>query len=92
MKKPLPMLVLAAAVLAPPAATAKEVTTTLTIRGWTCEGCARKTERELEKLAGVVSVAVDDEKRTARVTYDDTKVKPADLTKAVAASGFKLAK
>lgn len=61
---------------------------TLRVTGWSCEGCSSHTEGEIKKLAGVQSVKTDLKAGTAQVTYDETKVTPADLEKAVAAAGY----
>jgi copper chaperone CopZ len=87
-----PIIAALVLLVVPLASSAKEVTVTVGVRGWTCEGCAQKTEKLLRKIDGVVAVKTDDQKRTAQVTYDDAKVKLGDLHKAVVASGFKVAK
>ena len=51
-----------------------------------------KTEAKLKQVNGVESASVDREKNQVTVKYDDTKVKHADLEKAVADSGFAITK
>jgi copper chaperone CopZ len=57
-----------------------------------CGACPAKTEQALKKVDGVKSVKTDQSKGIAEVTYDDSKVKVAQLETAVTASGFKVAK
>lgn len=67
-------------------------TETLKVSGWKCEKCPPKTEAKLKQVNGVESASVDREKNQVVVKYDDTKVKHADLEKAVADSGFAVTK
>ena len=70
------------------AALAGEKTETLNVSGWHCGGCAAKTESALRDVKGVQSASADKVTKQVTVTYDDAKVKHADLEKAVADSGF----
>jgi copper chaperone CopZ len=70
------------------AAFAEPKTETLKVSGWHCAGCAARTESSLKDLKGVTTAAADKRKMEVTVTYDDSKVKRADLEKAVADSGF----
>ena len=63
-------------------------TETIKVTGWHCAGCAAKTETALKEVKGVNAVATDKDKKEVRVTYDDSKVKRADLDKAIAEAGF----
>jgi copper chaperone CopZ len=67
-------------------------TETIKVSGWKCEKCPAKTEAKLKQLNGVESASADREKGQVVVKYDDSKVKAADLDKAVADSGFAVAK
>jgi copper chaperone CopZ len=67
---------------------AAEKTDTIKVSGWHCGGCAARTEAALKDVKGVTSVASDKAKNEVKVTYDDSKVKRADLEKAIADSGF----
>ena len=69
-------------------AIAAEKTETIKVNGWHCGGCAAKTESALREVKGVTTVASDKAKKEVTVTFDDAKVKRADLDKAIAASGF----
>src|SRR3954470_7495628 len=67
---------------------AAEKTDTIKVSGWHCGGCAARTESALKDVKGVSAVAADKTKKEVKVTYDDAKVKRADLEKAIADSGF----
>ncbi len=87
MKKLIAGLVLALST----AALAGEKTETIKVSGWHCGGCAARTESALKDVKGVQSVEADKHKKEVRVTYDDSKVKHADLEKAITDSGFTVA-
>jgi Cu+-exporting ATPase len=70
------------------AALAGEKTDTIKVSGWHCGGCAARTESALKDVKGVESVTSDKFKKQVVVKYDDSKVKRADLEKAIADSGF----
>ncbi|HTO97821.1 MAG TPA: heavy-metal-associated domain-containing protein [Myxococcales bacterium] len=74
------------------AAFAEMKTETLKVSGWKCEKCPAKTEAKLKAVNGVQSASADREKGQVTVKYDDAKAKHADLEKAVADSGFAVAK
>jgi copper chaperone CopZ len=67
-------------------------TETVKVNGWKCEKCPAKTEAKLKAVNGVESATADREKNQVVVKYDDSKTKHADLEKAVADSGFAVAK
>ena len=67
---------------------AGEKTETIKVSGWHCGGCAAKTESALKDVKGVTTVLADRNKKSVTVTYDDSKVKRADLEKAITDSGF----
>jgi copper chaperone CopZ len=90
MKKVIPGLLLASALSF--GAFAAEKTDTIKVSGWHCGGCAARTEAALKDVKGVTSVSSDKNKRVVKVTYDDSKVKRADLEKAIADSGFSMEK
>jgi copper chaperone CopZ len=71
---------------------AGEKTETIKVSGWHCGGCAARTESALKDVKGVESVSSDKAKKEVVVKYDDTKVKRADLEKAISDSGFAVAK
>ena len=74
------------------AASAGEKTETLKVSGWHCGGCAARTESALKDLKGVQTVTSDKARKEVVVKYDDAQVKHADLEKAIADSGFAVAK
>jgi copper chaperone CopZ len=73
-------------------ALAAEKTETIKVSGWHCGGCAARTEAALKDVKGVSNVSADKTKKEVVVTYDDSKVARADLDKAIADSGFEVAK
>ena len=86
MKKLIAGFILAAGLAT--AALAAEKTETIKVSGWHCGGCAARTESALKDVKGVTAVASDKIKKEVVVKYDDTKVKRADLEKAITDSGF----
>lgn len=74
------------------AAFAGEKTETVKVSGWHCGGCAARTESALKDVKGVTTVSSDKAKKSVTVTYDDTKVKHADIEKAITDSGFSVDK
>ncbi len=60
----------------------------LRIEGMTCGHCVMNVKKELGKLEGlkVEDVSVG----TARVQYDETKVRPEDLARAIDEAGYRL--
>jgi copper chaperone len=60
----------------------------LTIEGMSCQHCVMHVRKELSKISGLVIEEVQIGK--ARVQYDDTKVSPKHLEKAVHEAGYKL--
>jgi copper chaperone CopZ len=74
------------------AALANVKTESIKVSGWKCEKCPAKTEAKLKAVNGVESASADREKGQVVVKYDDSKVKKADLEKAIADSGFTAAK
>lgn len=71
---------------------AAEKTETIKVTGWHCAGCSAKTESALTEVKGVKTAVADKTNNQVRVTYDDSKVKRADLDKAIADAGFTTAK
>jgi copper chaperone CopZ len=74
------------------AALAEAKTETLKVSGWKCDKCPPKTAAKVQAVSGVQSATADRAKGELVVTYDDSKAKRADLEKAVADSGFSVAK
>ena len=72
------------------AALAGEVTQTMHVSGWHCEGCAGKTESALKGAKGVKSATANLDKKEVQVTYDDTQTKKADLEAIVTKQHYKV--
>ena len=62
----------------------------LKISGMSCATCAKTIEKSLLRLDGVTSAQVNLGNETAVVEYDPTKLKLADLEKAVTDAGYKV--
>jgi copper chaperone CopZ len=65
-------------------------TVRLSVQGMTCGNCARGVERKLMGTGGVNKVMVDLDGGSATVEFDDAKVKPEDLAKAVRQLGYEV--
>lgn len=70
-----------------PAAYGAPRSVTLEVPMW-CASCPYIVKRSLEKVAGVLDVAVSYDDQTATVRYDDDKATIAALTQATADVGF----
>jgi len=53
-----------------------------------CNSCVKTVTTAVKKIDGVESIKIDLEKKVAHVNFDAKKVKPADIRKAIAASGY----
>ena len=62
--------------------------TVLDITGMTCAACVRRVERALLRVAGVAAATVNLATQQASVDFDPGRVRPGDLTDAVAAAGY----
>jgi mercuric ion binding protein len=80
---PLTAILLAAAAFAGPPRTV-----TLQVQNMTCETCPIVVRKALQRVPGVNSASVDFALKTATVTFDPDKVKPAALTQATTNAGF----
>jgi Cu+-exporting ATPase len=65
---------------------AKEVT--LMVEGMTCASCSSAVERSLKKIEGVEIASVNLATNKATIKYDGSKVKIAELKKAVEKAGY----
>jgi mercuric ion binding protein len=63
-------------------------TVTLDVQNMTCELCPITVKKSLEKVAGVNTVKIDFNKKTATVNYDADKVQPLAMTKATTNAGY----
>ncbi|MGQ0443919.1 MAG: cation transporter [Beijerinckiaceae bacterium] len=73
--------------LAPPAL-AGETVMILAVRNWYRAACPHVVKQSLAAVPGVINVAVSDKKKTASVTFDDTKADVKTLTEATTAAGY----
>ncbi|MBZ0326321.1 MAG: mercuric transport protein MerTP [Altibacter sp.] len=60
------------------------------IKGMTCTGCEAHIESEVNKLNGIVEATANYETGTATVTFDKTKVSPAEIEVAIRKTGYKI--
>lgn len=65
-------------------------TVQLTVKGMTCNNCARSVERKLSSTPGVTKAIVDLQAGQARVEYDAERVKPDALANAVRQLGYEV--
>ena len=64
--------------------------TTLKIRGMTCGGCVASVQRVLNELDGVERADVSLASNEAKIEFDASRVKPADLEAAVEDAGYEV--
>src|SRR5262245_25470034 len=88
MKKTIGSMILALSLLSPAAALAKDAKTTLSVKGWHCDGCSSKTERALKKVEGVKSVESDADKGQIVIAFDDAKTSEKALVEAIKTLGY----
>lgn len=81
-----PLLALATAFAAPTWAVTRTVM--LDVPGMTCAACPITVKMALSKVTGVQKIDVSYEKRTAVVTFDDTRADIPRLTKATEDAGY----
>ena len=70
-------------------ALAADTTTTFKVTGMYCSACQTKIQHALQKTEGVKNAAVDLDKGSATVTYDDAKLKPDQIVKIIENEGYK---
>jgi mercuric ion binding protein len=80
-------MILALGALASPAL-AGETTVRLAVRNWYCAACPHVVKQSLAAVPGVINVEVSEKKKTATVTFDDTKADVKTLTEATTAAGY----
>jgi len=69
-------------------ATAAERTVTLAVDNMTCVACPYIVREALASVPGVKAAEVSHEKKSAVVTFDDSRASVADLTTATTNAGF----
>lgn len=79
---------LAGLLLAAGRADAKERTVTFRIDNMTCAACPFIVRKSMSAVAGVKTVDVSFEKKTATVTFDDAKTDPATIAGASGEHGY----
>ena len=62
----------------------------LKVLGMACGGCKAAVETALQSLEGVFSVEVDLASKTARASYDPSKLSRNDLQEAVQKAGYRI--
>ena len=62
----------------------------LTVRGMTCDNCARTIQRKLGFTAGVINATVDLKAAQATVEYDSKLVQPETLANTVRQLGYEV--
>ena len=60
----------------------------LTVRGMTCDNCARSIQKKLSVTPGVLNATVSLADATATVEYDDRLVQPEKLANTVRQLGY----
>lgn len=83
-----PMASLALTVLLAAPAWAGVQTVTLSVPGMTCGVCPITVHKALTAVPGVEKVSVDEAKKDAVVTFDDTKTNVKALIKATTDAGY----
>jgi mercuric ion binding protein len=63
-------------------------TVTLAVQNMTCPLCPIKVKKSLENVAGVSTVQINFENKTAVVTYDPDMAQIVSLTKATTNAGY----
>ena len=63
-------------------------TVTLSVKGMNCAACPITVKKALSKVNGVSRVGIQFEKRTAVVTFDNSKTKILALTQATKNAGY----
>ncbi len=66
------------------------ITQQFPVIGMSCASCSAHVAKALRALEGVTEVNVNLPMAFARVTYDETRLSPADLARAVARAGYEL--
>ena len=64
----------------------KEIT--INIEGMSCQHCVMRVKKAIEGIAGISGVSV--EVGSAKVTFDEAKIRQADIENAVVKAGYKI--
>ncbi|MBD3630997.1 mercuric transport protein MerTP [Cyclobacterium sp.] len=65
-------------------------TVEFTIRGMTCNGCAKHVKHEVNKLDGIIEASASYENRNAIVQFDQTKTNETEIVKAINSTGYEV--
>jgi Cd2+/Zn2+-exporting ATPase len=68
----------------------RELTARLAVPEMDCPSCAQKVDKSLERVDGVVEVALQPTTGTATVTYDPDRTTEADVVRAVENAGYEV--
>lgn len=63
-------------------------TVTFDVKGMTCNGCASHVENDVNKLPGIIKVDAIYEEATAKVAFDQNKVRLTQIVKAINETGY----
>lgn len=74
--------------LLPTLSSAAEQTVELTVPGMTCPVCPLTVKKSLQGVAGVETVSVDYDAKTARVVFDDAQTSVDALREATTNAGY----
>ncbi len=88
MKRLITTMVFAATLLSAGTSIAAEKTVTLAVDNMFCASCPYIVKKSLTSVSGVTNVDVSFEKKTAMVTFDDTKTKLKALTDVTFDAGY----
>ncbi|MFT4889747.1 MAG: Cd2+/Zn2+-exporting ATPase [Halobacteriales archaeon] len=68
----------------------RQVTARLTVPEMDCPSCAKKVDKSLSRVEGIVAVTLQPTTGTAQVTYDTDRVTEADVIDAVEGAGYEV--
>ncbi|MEF8757056.1 MAG: cation-translocating P-type ATPase, partial [Halobacteriales archaeon] len=68
----------------------RQVTARLTVPEMDCPSCAKKVDKSLSRVEGIVEVSLQPTTGTAQVTYDTDRVAEADVIDAVESAGYEV--
>lgn len=88
MNKHLSTLGLIASVMAAPSAFAGERTITFAVDNMTCASCPYIVKSSMAAVPGVAKATVSFERKTATVTFDDTRTNPDAIAAASMNAGY----
>lgn len=65
-------------------------TVTFEVKGMTCNGCAAHVENDVNKLPGIITVEASYPEASAKVSFDQSKVKLAQIEAAINGTGYQV--